>query len=129
MAKPLFTIKYNVSAKDTMGCLATDEMTVTVEKPRLVVVPTGFTPNADNVNDVLYVHGREGVKVKVFKIYDRWGELVFAATDFKPNDEAFGWDGKFHGEPMNTGVFVWFMEVQYLDGATDVFKGNFTLLR
>jgi gliding motility-associated-like protein len=129
MAKPLFTIQYNVSAKDTMGCLATDELLVTVEKPRLVVVPTGFTPNADNVNDVLYVHGREGVKVKVFKIYDRWGELVFAASDFKPNDEAYGWDGKFHGEPMNTGIFVWFMEVQYLDGATDVFKGNFTLLR
>ncbi|MEY4933942.1 MAG: hypothetical protein RIS64_301 [Bacteroidota bacterium] len=129
MAKPLFTIKYNVSAKDTMGCLATDELTVTVEKPRLVVVPTGFSPNSDNVNDVLYVHGREGVKVKVFKIYDRWGELVFSAADFKPNNPAFGWDGTFHGEPMNTGIFVWFMEVQYLDGATDVFKGNFTLLR
>jgi gliding motility-associated-like protein len=129
MAKPLFTIQYNVSAKDTMGCLATDELLVTVEKPRLVVVPTGFTPNADNVNDVLYVHGRDGVKVKVFKIYDRWGELVFAASDFKPNNPAFGWDGTFHGEPMNTGIFVWFMEVQYLDGATDVFKGNFTLLR
>jgi large repetitive protein len=75
------------------------------------------------------VHGREGVKVKVFKIYDRWGELVFSAADFKPNNPAFGWDGTFHGEPMNTGIFVWFMEVQYLDGATDVFKGNFTLLR
>jgi gliding motility-associated-like protein len=129
MSKPLFTILYNVSAKDTAGCIATDALTVTVEKPRLVAIPTGFTPNGDGFNDVFYVHGRDGVKVKVFKIYDRWGEMVFSAMDFKPNDATYGWDGTFHGEPMNTGVFVWTLEVQYLDGATDVFKGNFTLLR
>lgn len=129
MSKPLFTIQYEVTARDSAGCLATDDLKVSVEKPRLVVIPTGFSPNDDNVNDILYVHGREGVKIKVFKIYDRWGEMVFAATDFKPNDPAFGWDGKFHGDPMNTGIFVWYIEVQYLDGATDAFKGNCTLLR
>jgi gliding motility-associated-like protein len=129
VAKPLFTIKYDVYARDTAGCTASDDIMIKVEKPRFVIVPTGFTPNADNVNDILYIHGKVGVKIKSFRIFDRWGEMVYSAHDFLPNDPQFGWDGKFHGEPMNTGIFVWAIEVQYLDGATDALKGNFTLLR
>lgn len=129
LASPMFTVELNVSARDSMGCLATDMLKINVVKPRLVVVPTGFSPNNDGANDVLYVRGQEGVRVKVFRVYDRWGELLYEAQDFKINDPVFGWDGTFRGQPMNQGIYVWYAEVEYIDGATEIFKGNSTLLR
>lgn len=129
LASPMFTVELNVSARDSMGCLATDVLKINVLKPRLVLVPTGFSPNSDGANDVLYVRGQEGVKIKTFRVYDRWGELLYEARDFKINDPTFGWDGTFRGQAMNQGIYVWYAEVEYIDGATEIFKGNTTLLR
>ena len=129
IAYPMSTLLYVVNAVDTVGCRAADSVKVTVVKPRSVLVPTGFTPNEDQINDKLIVHGRTGTIIKVFRIYDRWGELLYEASDFKINDEKAGWDGKFRGKDMNTGKYVWYVEAQYIDGASEVFKGHTTLLR
>ena len=128
-AKPMSTILYVVNGVDTIGCTASDSVKVTVQKPRNVLVPTGFTPNEDQINDILVVHGRTGTIIKVFRIYDRWGEMLYEAKEFKVNDESFGWDGKFRGQYMNTGQYVWYLEAQYIDGATEIYKGHTTLLR
>ena len=128
-AYPMSTILYVVNATDTIGCRASDSVKVTVVKPRNVLVPTGFTPNEDQINDKLIVHGRNGTIIKIFRIYDRWGELLYEAQNFKINDESFGWDGKFRGQYMNTGQYVWYLEAQYIDGASEIFKGHTTLMR
>jgi gliding motility-associated-like protein len=114
---------------DSFGCTATDRVLVVVEKVRRVHVPTGFSPNGDFSNDLLLVHGQQGVRVVSFRVYDRWGEQVYEGLDFPVNDPNTGWDGTFRGEPMNPGVFVWVLEVEFADGNREVYKGNTTLIR
>ena len=128
-AKPTYTTTYAVFGTDSAGCRASDSVTVTVLKPRGILVPTGFTPNGDLVNDKLVVHGRPGTKITVFKIYDRWGELLYEVHDFNINDENAGWDGTFKGQTMNSGLYVWYLEAEYIDGAKDTLKGSTTLIR
>ena len=125
----MYSHTFTVFVVDSNGCEATDRIQVIIDKPRRIFVPTGFTPNSDLQNDKLVVHGQTSAKVLEFKVYDRWGELVYEANDFTPNDEAFGWDGNFRGQPMNPGVYVWTLEVEYLDGATEILYGNTTLIR
>ncbi len=129
IAQPLYTTNYELTIVDENGCTAEDMIMIVVEKDRNAYVPSGFSPNDDNLNDRLVVHGKDISKVKIFRIYDRWGELVFEDTDFDANDETKGWDGTYKDEKMNPGVFVWFTEVEFIDGSVEVFKGNSTLLR
>lgn len=127
---PQYRTTYTVTGYDENGCLAEDQITVTVEKPRAVMVPTGFTPNADGRNDRLQVHGREGTQVKVFRVFDRWGELLYERFDFPVNDPDWGWDGTFRGQPVIGGVYLWYLEVVYqFDGEEAAFRGQTTLIR
>lgn len=114
---------------DAFGCMAEDRVLVSVERPRNVHVPTGFSPNGDGNNDRLLVHGQPGVRVLTFRVYDRWGEQVYEGRDFMVNDPDTGWDGTFRGDPMNPGVFVWMLEVEFADGEREVYRGNTTLIR
>ncbi|HAD13901.1 MAG TPA: hypothetical protein DCF33_15860, partial [Saprospirales bacterium] len=124
-----FTRFFGITVSDSLGCRATDMVRIAVEKPRKVFVPTGFTPNGDFNNDLLLVHGQSTSKVLDFKIFDRWGEMVFQLQDFTFNDDTKGWDGNFRGQPCDPGVYVWTLEVEYVDGEKEVFKGNTTLIR
>ena len=69
------------------------------------------------------------VRVNEFRIYDRWGETVYENRNFDINDTTIGWDGTFRGEDMDTGVYVWVIEVSFEDGSTDTFSGQTTLIR
>jgi gliding motility-associated-like protein len=127
---PQNTVYYNVAAYDANGCEAEDQIRVIVEKPRSVLVPTGFTPNGDGKNDQLLVHGLEGTRINVFRIFDRWGELVYERTDFRVNDPSSGWDGTFRGEALNSGVYIWYLEAVYpFDRRVEQYKGQTTLIR
>lgn len=128
-AKPNDMIIYELYGLDERGCEATDRVTVVVRKIRAVDVPTGFTPNSDGNNDILRVHGLPGTKVTMFRVYDRWGELLYDFGGFMVNDENTGWDGTFRGEAMNSGVYIWYAEVEYVDGMTESLKGQTTLIR
>jgi len=120
---------FKVRVADSLGCFSEDRIQVIVEKPRKVFVPTGFTPNGDLANDILQVHGQSSARALEFRVFDRWGEMVFVAEDFPLNDPNTGWDGNFRGKPMDPGIYVWVLEVEYMDGAKEVFKGNTTLIR
>lgn len=129
LARPNGQTFYQLIIKDSRGCVAVDGLTVFVKKSNEVFVPTGFTPNDDFSNDRLTVHGRKGSKVKVFQLFDRWGELLFESKDFEVNDENAGWDGSFRGQKMNPGVYVWYLEIEFEDGTATAYKGNTTLIR
>jgi gliding motility-associated-like protein len=93
-------------------------------------VPTAFSPNGDGVNDYFAIYGGIDVqKVKRFMVFDRLGEMIFDAKDFFPNDPRHGWDGKLREEIMNTSVFVYYLEVEFKDGAVEEFKGDVTLVK
>jgi gliding motility-associated-like protein len=111
-------------------CSATDDLTILVRKNRPIYVPNGFSPNGDNNNDKLIVYGGNSVaKVKKFVVFNRWGESVWEYKDFLPNDPASGWDGYYRGDLLNPAVFVWFAEVEFIDGIVEVFEGDVTLVR
>jgi gliding motility-associated-like protein len=128
---PGFTNTYRLKVTDENGCMGRDEIRVTVEKPRGVYVPSGFTPNGDFENDLLVVHGksRQVRRVLVFKVFDRWGELLYEDRDFPVNENARGWDGSFRNQPCDPGVYVWLLEAEYLDGQIELLKGDVTLIR
>ncbi len=88
-----------------------------------IFVPNAFTPNSDGENDVVYVRGG-GITSLDFKIFSRWGELVFETTD-----QNRGWDGMFKGSMAEPAVFVYHLEARCADGQVYTNKGNITLIR
>ncbi|MEM6964004.1 MAG: choice-of-anchor L domain-containing protein [Bacteroidota bacterium] len=120
---------YELTITDERGCTASDFITIFVRKLREVAVPSAFSPNGDSNNDLLLVHGREGSTVSLFRVYDRWGELVFETGGFAVNNPLVGWDGTYDGKELNPGVYIWYLEVEFEDGATEVLKGHTTLIK
>lgn len=125
----LFENTFELYVVDSKGCTGEAALTISVDKPRKVYVPTGFTPNEDHANDALMVHGQSSAHILDFRIFDRWGELVYRAQDFYANDEQAVWDGTLRGKPMQPDVYVWVLEVEYLDGVKEVLHGQTTLIR
>jgi gliding motility-associated-like protein len=129
-ATPYETTTYSLTVTGMNGCTATDEVTVPVDKTRPVYVPNAFSPNNDGINDFVTVYGGLPVtNVKAFLVFNRWGETVYEFHNFEPNLPAKGWDGRFRGKMMDTGVFTWFAEVEFVDGESLIFKGDVTLLK
>ena len=126
---PVYEADYALLIRDEKGCEARASVRVVVEKDFRVEVPTGFTPNGDGENDLLLVHGRPGIQVRMFRVFDRWGEIVFEARDFEVNDAAIGWDGSFRSAPVNGGVFIWQVDALLPDGREQRFRGQTTLIR
>jgi gliding motility-associated-like protein len=122
---------YTVTVIDSNGCVATDEIIVTVIQQRKAFVPNGFTPNGDGINDVFVPFGGEGVTgIARFQVYSRWGELVHSTTNFMAGDYTFGWDGLLIGnQEASPGVYVYFVEYEFLDGKTILYTGDVTLIR
>lgn len=114
---------------DEFGCTAKAWIQIRINKDFPVDVPTGFTPNGDNINDLLLVHGLPGIEVLQFRVWDRWGELIFTDSGFTVNDPTRGWDGTFRDQAMNGGVYLWQVEALMPDGSTQVLNGQVTLIR
>lgn len=128
--KPMNSVFVELYGIDENGCEATTLYEILVVKNRIVEVPTGFTPNGDGINDILMVHGKPGTTIKSFQVFDRWGEKMYETpAPFDVNDSSIGWDGRFRNQDMGTGAYLWFLEVEYLDGVTEVYKGSTTLIR
>jgi gliding motility-associated-like protein len=116
---------------DIQGCSTSDAVTIQVKGRKDVYIPTAFSPNDDGINDRFFIMGSEKQisHIRKFQVYTRWGELIHAAYNFEPNDVSSGWDGRFHLEKLNPGVFVYAAEVEYIDGLVVVLTGDVTILR
>jgi gliding motility-associated-like protein len=130
---PTTTVKnntfYSVMVTNIFGCQAADTIFInSFCKSAQVFIPNAFTPDGDGLNDVLMVRGK-GISVKLFRIFNRWGELVFEKQNFNPNEIKFGWDGKIRGVPATPDVFVYTAEVICDNDVIYTYKGNTTLLK
>jgi gliding motility-associated-like protein/uncharacterized repeat protein (TIGR01451 family) len=124
------TTTYTIKGVDILGCADSTAFTIKVDEAVRVFVPNAFSPNEDGKNDLLMVYSPGDVQeVKAFRVFSRWGELVFEQENFPPNFEGYGWNGTFKGDKMNTGVFVYFVEVLLIDGRTETLTGDVTLFR
>jgi gliding motility-associated-like protein len=116
---------YSLTVTSEDNCTTSDSIFVEVIPRRRVYVPNAFSPNGDGINDLLTVYsGGEAVSVKSFNVYSRWGEHVFELNDFPTNNPGIGWDGLFKGKLMQNAVFAWTAEVEFLDEAIVLLKGD-----
>jgi gliding motility-associated-like protein len=123
-------ISYRVTVTNNYGCTATDTIAIRVFcESAQVFIPNAFTPDGDGYNDVLMVRASGIAVVKTFRIFNRWGEVVFEKGGFPPNNPAYGWDGRIKGVLGGPDVFVYTAEVVCENGSTYTYKGNVSLLK
>jgi len=116
---------YTLTVTDNNNCVGRDTIRI-VQKICMegVYIPTAFTPNNDNLNDLFKPLVFGVVKSYEFSIFNRYGELIFHSTE--PNK---GWDGKWRGAPQSANNYVWICTYQ-LEGETPkVEKGMVMLIR
>lgn len=119
------SVTYIVEVYNDAGCFDTASVKVTVFKTiPYVFVPTGFTPNGDGLNDVVWPIAVGITKINYFRIFNRWGQMVFNTTT-----NGHGWDGRINGSLQGSNVFVWMVSaIDYL-GKPVFLKGTVTLIR
>lgn len=119
-----------VLAVSQYGCKDSASIAVNAYFQSHLILPTVFTPNGDGQNDYFYViAGKEVIKVRMFRIMNRWGAVVFNKSGTLPNSYAEGWDGNYNGKPAEAGTYIYQLIVELSDGSTETRKGNITLLR
>jgi hypothetical protein len=128
IAKPGVTTQYTVSVSDPDGCSADAKVLIRVDRRRQLYAPNVITPDA-NTNNRFILYGKGVEVIENLQVFDRWGNLAFYATDLAIGDENAGWDGTFQADPVNPGVFIWQAKVRFIDGVTEVFAGDVTVVR
>ncbi len=129
-AKPLTNTSFELQVLDQLGCLETATIFVTVKNDYQIYVPSAFSPNGDGNNDLFFVYAQKGqvAEVRSFHVVNRWGDLIYEAQHFQPNDPSYGWDGTFNGQMLTTQVLAYFVEIAFVNGKVEVFKGDVTLV-
>ena len=128
VASPVTTTTYTVNVESGY-CMKSDSITIEVSElncsPPDIFLPNAFTPNRDQNNDNLVVRGNYISETNFeFKIFDRLGNMVFSS-----NNPSQGWDGYYMDKPCDPGVFVYYLQLDCLDGQSYFQKGNITLIK
>lgn len=120
----IYAIKL-VAQNNTLNCKDSTTQLLKVLNNCFIAVPSAFTPNNDGINDFLFPNNAIKAENLDFKVFNRWGQLVFHSKDWRRK-----WDGKFNGIEQATGVYVWMLEYTHRDSRQKVFqKGTVTLIR
>lgn len=125
-AQPLVNTAYVVTMADKEGCYSgISRYTIEINPNVTIDVPTAFTPDGDGINDIIFVDGWGIKQLLEYKIYNRWGQLMFETTDIKQ-----GWDGYYRGELQNVETYVYTAKaLTYNEGKIITKKGSFNLIR
>ncbi len=113
---------YFLTATNECGSY-TDSLNITTGICNLLM-PSGFTPNGDGINDVFKVKYPFPEKDFHFVMYDRWGEKVFETNDINK-----GWDGNYKGQPAIQNAYIWVINYIDINNKPQQLKGTVMLLR
>jgi gliding motility-associated-like protein len=123
IASPKETTRYCASTTEN-GCIDTSCVTVIVDLTcGDIFMPSAFSPNGDGENDCYQPLGN-CIDEVLFRIYSRWGEVIFETTD-----KNACWDGSFKGKDLNTGVYTYTVSAKLYNGEEVELKGNVSLFR
>jgi gliding motility-associated-like protein len=117
-------VSFNVIATTSAGCRGDGTVTIKVYKGPDIYMPTGFTPNGDGKNDKFKPFPVGIVKLNYFRVYNRWGQLIFSTNVLHE-----GWDGRLGGVEQSGGTYVWMVQGVTRDGRQITKKGTVTLIR
>lgn len=128
---PFDDCSVSIQALDTFGCPAEASMRVRVLKDYDLYIPNVFMPRGGHDNSQFYasVYLQQLKTVHSFQIFDRWGGLVFEDFDYQPNLVERGWDGTIDGREAPGGVYVYKIDIEFVDGFRRMFAGDVTLIR
>ena len=125
VALPQDDIEYIVTATTALGCIGRDSILVRLFKmDEDIYVPNAFTPNGDGNNDVLRPILLGMKDLTYFRVYNRWGVLMFSTSE-----KGKGWDGRYNGKAQDPAAFVWEAEAVTYKGQIKKKKGSAVLIR
>ncbi|MEO7768919.1 MAG: T9SS type B sorting domain-containing protein, partial [Ferruginibacter sp.] len=116
--------RFTVRVTDFAGCVAMDTVTIKIYNGITYYLPNAFSPNGDGLNDIFRPVPAGIVSTDWFRIYSRYGELVFETTKWLD-----GWDGNFRGKKQPIGNYIWAIKGKGRDGNVIQMKGNVLLVR
>jgi gliding motility-associated-like protein len=115
--------RVRLTVTDVLGCQKTTQKNITVVRSCFIGVPKAFTPNGDGLNDNLYpMYAVKALNLS-FRIYNRWGQLLFSTNDWRN-----GWDGTFRGQGQDPGTYVWVLRYNDRDTGKLVEERGTTIL-
>jgi large repetitive protein len=130
IASPIITVNettlYTVSITSDIGCVTTDTVLIKIIPGTDIFVPQGFTPNNDGQNDRLFPILAGMRQLNYFKVFNRWGNMIFSTNSATP---AEGWNGVYLGAAQPTGAYTWIAEAVDLQGRVVRRTGTVMLLR
>ena len=132
---PIDNTRYTAFVSDANGCMAEATILVEVDKNRNVFIPNVFSPNnaGFDTNDRFEVFTGSGVtRINYAQVFNRWGTLMADLGERRLNsggDILTVWDGFFKGQQANQGVYIYIIEVEFIDGVTLLYRGDVALLR
>jgi len=128
IANPVATIpqntKYTVRVSTKEGCSVTGQVNLSLTLPSQISVPSAFSPNGDGENESLRVYTNKIARLLYFKVYDRWGQVVFFT-----NEIGKAWDGKFNGSDPIAGTYVFKVKALTDSGKSIEKEGSVLLIR
>ncbi|MEM9821025.1 MAG: SBBP repeat-containing protein [Bacteroidota bacterium] len=128
---PIATSELIVTIENSAGCLASDSTLITVSTNFPYYVPNVFAPNSSHVQNAIFrpFVTNKVERINYMRVFNRWGAKVYERTDFPTGDDSTGWDGQFNGSLLNSGVYIYVFEIQFIDGSVRKYSGDVTLLR
>jgi gliding motility-associated-like protein len=116
---------YVFKVTDIKGCFSsTNPYQIEICPDHTVDVPSAFTPDGDGVNDVIYVDGWGIETLTSYRIFNRWGEVIFESNDIK-----IGWNGNYKLSPQPSDSYVYQVDGVFYGGEKFTKTGTITLIR
>lgn len=127
--RPVRNHTFSLQVTDTQGCTASDEIRIEVARIVDVFVGNALAPDSDANGRLWPAFGPAVRVVRRFAVYDRWGTLVYEQKNTLPDDNSGAWEGRYRGKMVDTGVYIWAMEVELWDGTSERLRGDVTVLK
>jgi gliding motility-associated-like protein len=122
-----------LEAVDQNGCIKRESVFVPYEIELFVneiVFPNIFNPTSGAGNNIFSIPENESISiVESFQIFDRWGQIIFEASNYSPIETTIGWDGKKGSENASEGVYVFYLKYFNNNGDIKIHAGDITLIR
>ncbi|MEP6646681.1 MAG: gliding motility-associated C-terminal domain-containing protein, partial [Saprospiraceae bacterium] len=123
--KPEETVSLSLSVTDSSGCVFQDEVLIKVTVDQFFYIPTVFSPNGDQINDVLTIETSSSpIDLMSLEIFDRWGSMVYKQTNSAP----FSWNGTFKNQPVQSGVYILKLHYKDAEGKDQYYFNDITVL-
>lgn len=128
--RPTVGTLYKITAYNAQGCEIQDTKLVSIKREFPYYVPDAFSPDNNGDNEFFTIFTSDAVvAISDFTVFDRWGTLLYQIGNLTLNNPSAGWDGNYRSQQMQTGVYIWSAEIEFIDGRKEIIKGDVSLFR